>query len=271
MTSVAFTTPIFVFDLETIPDWTRLQAASPPSEAPGEADAPASAPTRMPKPAFHQIVAIAGAWIAPNGALRQLRALGEPVWSEAELVREAFRIISEGRPRLVGWNSHGFDLPVLVYRAMVHGIAAPQFYVWGEPYHGYRKRFDEDNHLDLMDVLSFYGSSPRLSLHEMARALDIPGKLDMDGSQVWERYQAGDLAAIRTYCTADVLTTALVFGRYAYHRGWWGPEQMTTWENSVAAWLDAQTDPVWVRFQAQWRPMTATVMGRAPWDDLPSA
>ncbi|WP_053958290.1 3'-5' exonuclease [Sulfobacillus thermosulfidooxidans] len=263
--------PIFVLDLETIPDLARLHAASPTDPPSEDATAPEpSPPARMPKPAFHQIVAIAGAWIAPNGMLRQLRALGDPSWSEAALIEEAFRIISVGHPRLVGWNSQGFDLPVLVYRAMVHGVAAPQFYLWGEPYHGYRKRFDEDNHLDLMDVLSFYGSSPRMSLHEMARVLGIPGKLDMDGSQVWDRYQAGEIEAIREYCTADVLTTALVFGRYAYHRGWWTADHITTWENSVAAWLDAQSAPLWDRFRDQWQPVTQ-VIGRAPWDDSPSA
>ncbi len=199
-------------------------------------------------------MAIAGAWIAPNGALRQSRALGDPKWSEAELVREAFRIICEGHPRLVGWNTSGFDLPVLIYRAMRHQIAAPAFYQHGEPYHGYRKRFDEESHIDLMDMLSNYGASARLKLDEMATTLGIPGKLEVDGSQAWPLYQASNIEAIRTYGMSNVLTTTLIYAHYALHRGWWDETQATTFKESVATWLDAQAGHDWVALQEKLLP-----------------
>ncbi|MDA8205162.1 MAG: 3'-5' exonuclease [Thermaerobacter sp.] len=205
------------------------------------------------KPLFQQIVAIAGAWINPSGVIQRLAALGQPSWSEAELVREFFKIVSERHPQLVGWNSGGFDLPVLVYRAMVHGIAAPAFYLHGEPYHGYRKRYDEESHIDLMDVLSFYGASTRAKLDEMALLLGVPGKLGVDGSQVAELYAAGDLKTIRAYCETDVLTTALVYSRYAIHRGWWDEAQLHSFELSLAALLDASSDAQWQAFRDQWR------------------
>ena len=249
-----------VLDIETIPD-PRTSPHSPPANPGTDQDA------RQPlKPAMQQVIAIAVAWIAPTGALRRLTALGEPTWNEAALIREMFRIIMEGRPRLVGWNTQGFDLPVLVYRALVHHIAAPEFYQFGEPYQGYRRRFDEHSHIDLMDLLSFYGASPRLKLDEMARVLGIPGKCGLDGSQVWPLYQAGDLHTIRTYCETDVLTTALIYGRYAEHRGWWNTTQFTTFEQSVRAWLDIQTDARWQAFQATWQP-SSRVIGHAPWSE----
>lgn len=232
---------VFVFDIETIPT------------APLPDDAPV-------KPVFQQVVAIAGAWIAPSGAIQRLAALGTPSASEAELVGEFFRIVGERHPQLVGWNSGGFDLPVLVYRAMVHGIAAPGFYQYGEPYHGYRKRFDEESHIDLMDVLSFYGASARAKLDEMAQALGIPGKLGIDGGQVGELYAAGDVATIRSYCETDVLTTAMVYARYALHRGWWDRTQYDTFEASAATLLDAATGPQWEAFRSAWKP-SAAIMG----------
>jgi hypothetical protein len=59
-----------------------------------------------------------------------------------------------------------------------------------------------------MDVLSFYGASPRIKLDEMAMVLGIPGKMGVDGSHVGPLYEHGNMDAIRTYCTSDVLTTA---------------------------------------------------------------
>lgn len=258
-----------VFDIETIPDRAVLPQSQPPDPA-ATADAVLDSSYQKPplKPALQQVVAIAAAWIAPNGALRRLTALGEPTWSESELIREMFRIIIEGHPRLVGWNTSGFDLPVLVYRAMVHHIAAPEFYQFGEPYQGYRRRFDEHSHIDLMDLLSFYGASTRLKLDEMARVLGLPGKLGIDGSQVFSFYQEHRIAEIRTYCETDVLTTALIWARYAEHRGWWDATQFTTFEQSVAAWLDAHTEG-WQAFKAAWRP-SSRVIGHASWEDDPA-
>ncbi|AEJ40941.1 putative 3'-5' exonuclease [Sulfobacillus acidophilus TPY] len=260
---------IFVFDIETIPDLETVRRA-------WNVDATVldnslrdqwASEERPIKPAWQQIVAIAGAWIEPNGALRYLGALGSENDSEAALVRIFFQVVARHRPRLVGWNSGGFDLPVLVYRAMVHRIPAPAFYQIGEPYHSYRKRFDEESHIDLMDVLSFYGASPRLKLDEMAQVLGIPGKLGVDGGQVWDLYQSGDLATIRRYCMTDVLTTALIYSRYAEHRGWCSADQVTTFEQSVVAWLEAQDDPIWARFLDQWTARLPQVLGRQSWDD----
>ena len=262
---------ILVFDIETIPDLDVVRRA-------WQVDVTLSdeslrdqwtSEERSIKPAWQHIVAIAGAWIEPNGALRYLGAFGSETHSEAALVRIFFHLVARHRPRLVGWNSGGFDLPVLVYRAMVHRIQAPAFYQIGEPYHSYRKRFDEESHIDLMDLLSFYGASPRLKLDEMAHVLGIPGKLGVEGSQVWDLYQAGDLATIRRYCMTDVLTTALIYSRYAEHRGWWSADQVTTFESSVEAWLATQDHPIWAEFDRHWTERKPRVIGRSPWDGSP--
>ncbi|WP_053958018.1 3'-5' exonuclease [Sulfobacillus thermosulfidooxidans] len=228
---------ILVFDCETIPD-PRCGAT--------ETD------TSGLKPGCQQIVALAAAWIDEGGSLQRLAALGTVESPEAELVQQFFQIVETYHPRLVGWNSSGFDLPVLVYRAMVHHVVAPKFYTWGAPYQGYRKRFDEDSHLDLMDVLSFYGASTRMKLDEMARILGIPGKQELDGSQVAYAEAAGQRAAIRQYCVSDVLTTALIYGRYAAHRGWWTADQYHGFVASVDTWLAQQPEAYWQRYAQTW-------------------
>ena len=54
---------------------------------------------------------------------------------------------------------------------------------------------------------------------EVARLLGFPGKLGMDGSQVWEAYQRGELGKIRSYCETDVVNTFLVYLRFQLMRG----------------------------------------------------
>ena len=42
-----------------------------------------------------------------------------------------------------------------------------------------------------MDLLALYQGRAVAPLDEIAQLLGFPGKLGMDGSQVWEAYQAG--------------------------------------------------------------------------------
>lgn len=210
------------------------------------------------KPPFHRVVAIAAALIDENGAIRRLGPVGEESDGEAHTLRVFFQVIAELSPRLVGWNSAGFDIPMLLYRAMRHGIATPAFYRIGEPYHGYRKRFDEDSHLDLMDMLSGYGASPRATLDEAACLVGVPGKLEVDGNDVTRLFEDGDLARIRQYCSHDVLTTTLIFMHYAYHRGWLDDDGRHTLEHSARRWVAEDQDGLWGPFQRAWQAVDAT-------------
>jgi hypothetical protein len=150
-------------------------------------------------------------------------SLGEIESSEKELIERFFDGLDRYTPDLVSWNGAGFDLPVLHYRALKHGVAAPRYWEVGDEdqsfrWNNYLNRFHW-RHLDLMDVISGYQNRARASLNNVAMLLGLPGKLGMDGSMVWDRYQAGELAAIRDYCETDVINTYLVYLRFELMRG----------------------------------------------------
>ena len=126
-------------------------------------------------------------------------------------------------PELVSWNGQGFDLPVLHYRALLHGVNAERYWETGDGdrefrYNNYLSRFHW-RHLDLMDVLSGFNAGARASLDNTATLLGFPGKLGMSGDKVWEKYLAGELTAIRDYCETDVLNTYLIYLRFQLTRG----------------------------------------------------
>jgi hypothetical protein len=251
-----------VFDIETVPDadlgrrWLaadpglsdaevrRRMAARRLDETNGQSD--------FLKPPFHQVCAISAALIDDSGTIRRLGPLGLAQDGEKALVTSFFHVIDQHTPRLVGWNSSGFDIPTLLYRALHHGIVTKGFYTAGEPYHGYRKRYDEESHIDLMDILSGYGASARVSLNEAAALLGVPGKLDLDGGEVKELYESGAIARIRDYCSHDVLTTALVFMHYAFHRGWLEESRLKTFIDSAWHWLNEDEAGTWGPFRHAW-------------------
>jgi len=150
-------------------------------------------------------------------------SLGDEKSAERELVQRFFDGIERYTPVLVSWNGSGFDLPVLSYRALRHGVNAHRYWEAGESdrdfrYNNYLSRYHW-RHIDLMDVLSGYGASGRASLDLTAQLVGLPGKLGIGGAQVWPAYRRGELAAIREYCETDVLNTYLIYLRFQLVRG----------------------------------------------------
>jgi len=150
-------------------------------------------------------------------------SLGEPNADEAEIIRRFYDGIEKYTPTLVSWNGSGFDLPVLHYRALRHGLSAPRYWETGADdqsfrWNNYLSRFHE-RHTDLMDVLSAYQPRATAPLDEIAQLLGLPGKMGHSGAKVWEQFQQGNLEGIRNYCETDVLNTYLVYLRYELMRG----------------------------------------------------
>jgi hypothetical protein len=74
----------------------------------------------------------------------------------------------------------------------------------------------------------------------------------MDGSQVWNAFQKGEIAAIRNYCETDVVNTYLVFLRFQLMRGIFSLEQYEGECALVRSTLTKSSEPHWQQFLAQW-------------------
>jgi predicted PolB exonuclease-like 3'-5' exonuclease len=223
-------TPILAFDLETVPDVDGLRRLHPEwatlPDAEVAAQAFAARRERTGGSDFlplhqHRIVAIGCAFRDDNGF--RVRCLGTAHDGEARLIADFFRLVDRYTPQLVSWNGGGFDLPVLHYRALIHGIAAVRYWENGDDdrdfrYNNYTSRYHA-RHTDLMDVLALYQGRAAAPLDELSRLCGFAGKLGMSGDQVWGAYHAGQIAAIRAYCETDVVNTFLLYCRFQKMRG----------------------------------------------------
>lgn len=184
-------------------------------------------------------------------------SLGEPGAPEAEIIQRFYDGIEKYTPDLVSWNGGGFDLPVLHYRALRHGIAAPRYWESGDGdqafrWNNYLSRY-HSRHLDLMDVLSSYQARARISLQSAALLLGLPGKLGMSGDKVWEAWLEGRIEQIRNYCEIDVLNTFLIFLRFELMRGRLLHEEYLDEVARVRAALRAQPQAHFQEFLAAWQ------------------
>ena len=219
---------ILVFDIETIPD---VEAGRKLYDLKGLSDedtASALFAIRRAKvgndflPHYLQKV-VAISLVLANASNLKVWSLGDENSDEKDLITRFFSGIDKHTPTLVSWNGSGFDLPVLHYRALLHGITAQNYWETGENqqpfrFNNYLNRFHY-RHLDLMDVLAGYQNKAFAPLDDISTMLGFPGKMGMSGDKVWGQYLAKNLKGIRDYCETDVLNTYCVFLRFELMRG----------------------------------------------------
>lgn len=255
-------TPILVFDIETVPDVAGLRRVN---ELPAALDDKAVLDWALQRRRqqtggdflqlhLHRVVAIGCAWRDDSGF--RIGSIGSTVDPEQELIRAFFALIDKRTPQLVSWNGGGFDLPVLNHRALMHGLTASRFWDWGDEdrdfkWNSYLGRY-HTRHLDLMDVLAMYQPRANAGLDAMARLCGFPGKLGMDGSEVFSAVNAGRLDDVRRYCETDVMNTYLLYLRFRLLRG-----ELTAVEYAQEIALarekiEATGFPHWREFIAAW-------------------
>ncbi len=219
---------ILVFDIETIPDVVTGRRLYDLDGLSDEDTAAALFALRRAKVGHdflphHLQKVVAISLVISNATQLKVWSLGEDLSDEKELIQRFFTGLDKLTPTLVSWNGSGFDLPVLHYRALLHGIAAPTYWESGDNqqafrWNNYLNRFHY-RHLDLMDVLAGYQNKAFAPLDEIATMLHFPGKMGMSGSKVWDEYLAGNIKGIRDYCETDVLNTYCVYLRFELMRG----------------------------------------------------
>ncbi|MEO8053798.1 MAG: ribonuclease H-like domain-containing protein [Acidobacteriota bacterium] len=112
--------------------------------------------------------------------------------------------------RFVSFNGRAFDGPFLSVRSAVHALSP------SKNLSGYR--YSVESHVDLLEVLTFYGTVSRdqwPSLHSACLAFGIPSPKseEMHGYAVGDAYREGRLAEVAEYCRRDVEATAALFKR----------------------------------------------------------
>jgi len=256
-------TPILAFDIETVPDVAGIRKLYdlPEDLADREVAEVAFQKRRtltgsdfLP-PHLQKVIVISCVLRTDEGF--QVFSIGEPERKEREAIQKFYDGLEKLIPQLVSWNGGGFDLPVMNYRALMHGISAPRFWNTGEDsrdpfrYNNYVNRYHE-RHTDLMDCLAMYQPRNNAPLDQVAQLAGLPGKIGVGGAMVWETYLAGELAKIRDYCEVDTVNTYLLFLRFQFLRGVFSKDAFEKEKDVLRQHLKEQAKPHWREFLERW-------------------
>ncbi len=253
MTHALPTNPILVFDIETIADIDGARRIYPQLADLNDADTLSALTAIRTQEAGHdfmrlplqRIVCISALYIK-DGQF-SLFSLTADKFSEKEILTKFFRAFSdiEKLPQLVSWNGSGFDIPVLIYRAMQYDLAAPWLFEEGERiknmrFDNYVNRF-QTRHLDLMDRFSQYGASRREAMDVVASLYGLPGKTAVDGSMVGALVAADDWQTLSIYCESDVMNTWLIYLRWLRLSGKLSSPSFDHWQQQSIDYLQSFT------------------------------
>jgi len=110
--------------------------------------------------------------------------------------------------QFITFNGRGFDCPYIMLRSGVLKVRPTRNLM---PY-----RYKDDEHIDLLDQLTFYGAFRRFSLDFYCRTfkLDSAKTEGMSGDKVQEYFKKGKYLEIAKYCADDVRATAELFERW---------------------------------------------------------
>ncbi|MDR1350264.1 MAG: 3'-5' exonuclease [Zoogloeaceae bacterium] len=258
--------PVLVFDIETIPDVSGLRLLRGLDATLADAEVAELAFQQRRAQIGHDFMPLHLQRIVSISCVLRARetfkvwSLAAPALSEAEMIQRFFDGIEKFTPQMVSWNGGGFDLPVLHYRGLMHGVSAPRYWDLGDGDYADSRDFRWNNyinryhlrHLDLMDALALYQPRASAPLDELAKLMGFPGKLGMDGGKVWEAWLAGQADGIRDYCETDVVNTYLVFNRFRLMRGEQDKTEALAEEAFVRAELDKLDKPHWREYLAAW-------------------
>lgn len=242
-------TPLLVFDIETVADVDGARRVYPQLAELNDDDTLTALTSLRIQEAGHdfmrlplqRIVCISALYIKEGQF--SLFSLTSETLSEKEIIATFFRAFKDvnNLPQLVSWNGSGFDIPVLIYRAMQYDLSVPLLFEEGNRING--MRFDnyvnryQSRHLDLMDRFSQYGGSRREAMDVVASLYGLPGKTDVDGSMVGELVRSKKWQTLSIYCESDVMNTWLIYLRWMRLIGKLSSSNFVAWESQTREFL----------------------------------
>ena len=147
-------------------------------------------------------------WGIEDGKIEAVSQVGI---GEAKMIKfffDTLLIQLDGKdPRFIGHWVAGFDLKFIWQRAVVHNITPP-----------FRLPFKGRHFTDYFCTQTEWcGYKDRISADNLAKALGIEGKTDMDGSKVWDAWRDKEAQKVFDYCLDDVRMVREIYNRMQFN------------------------------------------------------
>jgi uncharacterized protein YprB with RNaseH-like and TPR domain len=120
--------------------------------------------------------------------------------NEKNMLLNFWQYVSKSE-KVITFNGRNFDIPFLMIRSAMLQIKPSRNLM--------KYRYDIREHIDLLDQLTFYGTTRKFNLDFYCHSFGIksPKSKGITGMEVKELYKAGRIKEIAVYCSEDVKAT----------------------------------------------------------------
>lgn len=127
--------------------------------------------------------------------------------TEREILERFWKVIIHAH-RFVTFNGRGFDCPVLTLRSAMLKVESTKNLM---PH-----RYYTDQHIDLLDQLTFYGAHRKFNLHTFCKAFGIESPKDkgITGHDIKLLFEEKKYEDIARYCLGDLKATGELYLRW---------------------------------------------------------
>lgn len=174
--------------------------------------------------------------------------------TEGQLLERFFALIESHKPELVSWDGHNSALPLLLNRALAHGIPLPSALSLGAapslPHEHSAKR-NASPHCDLLQLLRQGSMQESTPLDEMALLCGFPGAISLaaDAEQAANDTQTIVLAE---QCATAVAKIHLLYLRFQLIHGKLRRTEYHNETSRLRDWMQQQHSPLWQTFLQHW-------------------
>lgn len=150
-----------------------------------------------------------GAMYFQDKEKKEFEENGIRYWSGSEKeILEKFWVAIAHANKFVTFNGRGFDCPVLMLRSAMLQVKPSKNLM---PY-----RYSADQHIDLLEQLTFYNSVRKFNLDFFCKAFGIssPKSSGITGHDVAPLFKTGEFEKIARYCAGDLQATKELYLRW---------------------------------------------------------
>ena len=170
-------------------------------------------------------------------------SLDDESLSEKEIIEHFFNGADKDELTMVSWNGKNFDLPVLHFRSLIHGVQSTKYW----------ETANSQPHTDLMKVLAGNQADADAPLNEVATLLGFPGNMGVSHNGAWDNFQDRNIKEIRDYCEVNVLNTYLIYLRFELINGNMTHQEYEAECDIVRNTLSAKNKPHLTKFLNAWQ------------------
>lgn len=174
--------------------------------------------------------------------------------TEGQLLERFFALVESRKPELVSWDGRNRALPILLNRALVHGIPLPATLDLGQTPVLQREHSAKRNappHCDLSQLLGQSLMQEGTPLDEMALLCGLPGAISLAAGAELAANDAQAIGAAE-HCATAAAKIHLLYLRFQFIHGKLSRPEYHTETSRLHNWMQQQPSPLWQTFLDHW-------------------